>query len=461
VISKRSIFPVAIAAVGLGSLLLAGSSLLPTPTLRLCLGLFGASALWLAMFLFRTPITSAREFASAFASYYTTTATLVFTSVALFLFLNLALDVMLKAATRRDPRSSIPHFRKYGDRVYTAYPGWTRPDVERLLEESFGRTLVYEPFTQFRERPFHGRFVNVHPAGFRDSKNEAPWPPAPSALNIFVFGGSTTFGYGVADDQTIPAHLQRLLDAAKPSRRAVVYNFGAGFYFSTQERILFEKLLLDGVRPGVVVFIDGLNDIGHPAGVGYWTNTLRKMVDRRAASAEFFLADPGGIVENLPIRRLARSTSWQGEPEAYAGSVSMADDAVRARASAVLERYTENQRMIRAVAQGSGIGTVFVWQPIPSYEYDLTRHPFHDGVSKPGSPEQREYETVYAIMASRLAATPPPGDFLYLAGMQKDRNADIYVDSVHYTPGFSGEIARNIFEHMTKRSLLRLRGGNR
>jgi hypothetical protein len=455
VIAKRSIFPAAIVGIGLTSLLLAGSSLLTTPTFRLCLGLFGASALWVALFLFRTPLTSAREFATAFASYYTTTATLVFTSIALFLFLNLAIDVALKVTTRRDPRSSIPHFRKYGDRVYTAYPGWARQDVERLLEESFGRTFVYEPFTQFRERAFHGRFVNVHPAGFRDSKNSAPWPPAPNALNIFVFGGSTTFGYGVADDQTIPAHLQRLLDAAKPSRRPVVYNFGAGFYFSTQERILFEKLLLDGMRAGVVVFIDGLNDIGHPAGVGYWTNTLRKMVDRRAASADFFFADPGGIVENMPIRRLMRSTSSVTETGPSAGGVPTSEDAGRVRASAMLDRYTENQRIIRAVARGSGIGTVFVWQPIPSYECDLSRHPFHDGVSKPGSPEQREYETVYTVMAERLATTPPPADFLYLAGMQKGRTGDIYVDSVHYTPGFSGEIARDIVEHMSKRDLLR------
>src|SRR5262249_44240750 len=159
-----------------------------------------------------------------------------------------------------------------------------------------------------------------------------------------------------------------LVDAANLPRRAVVYNFGSGFYFSTQERILFEKLLLEGVRPAVVVFIDGLNDIGHPEGVGYWTNTLRKMTDRRAASVEFFLADPGGLVENMPIRRLTRFTSRKTDTGESAASVSRADDSARAKAAVILDRYERNQRMTRAIAREFGIDTVFVWQPIPAYE---------------------------------------------------------------------------------------------
>jgi hypothetical protein len=58
-------------------------------------------------------------------------------------------------------------------------------------------------------------------------------------------------------------------------------------------------------------------------------------------------------------------------------------------------------------------------------------------------------------MAKRLEATPAPPDFLYLADLQKGRAVDFYLDEVHYTPAFSAEIARNIFQHMHQQQLLR------
>src|SRR6185503_15185425 len=104
----------------------------------------------------------------------------------------------------------------------------------------------YEAFTQFCERPFHGRFVNVSENGFRVSAQQGPWPPDADNFNIFLFGGSTTFGYGLPDSQTVASYLQDDL-AARSSPHVRVYNFGRGSYVSEQERVLFEELLLAGV----------------------------------------------------------------------------------------------------------------------------------------------------------------------------------------------------------------------
>src|SRR6185369_12207002 len=100
--------------------------------------------------------------------------------------------------------------------------------------------------------------VTVDPAGFRAGRDQRPWPPDPARFNVFVFGGSTTFGYGVADGDTIASQLQPLL--ARHGRDVAVYNFGRGYYYSTQERILYEQLLAGGFVPALAVFIDGLND---------------------------------------------------------------------------------------------------------------------------------------------------------------------------------------------------------
>lgn len=462
--------------VGIVSLALAWSPLLETATFRFSLILSAAFAFWSAYFLFRRISSNSEPFAKALGRYFTTTATVVFSFGILLLLLNVFLDVALKVTQRVYPRLGIQHFQYYGDRVYAPYAelGLSPKDVDRLLIECFQRPLLYDSFTQFRERPFSGRFVNVHAMGFRDLGNNAPWPPSPASLNIFVFGGSTTFGYGLPDNQTIPAHLQRLIDAVPTHRPVVVYNFAAGFYFSTQERILFEKLILDGQRPDIVVFIDGLNELGRPDGDPALTHDIREMMERRVASKKFFLADLGGVLQNMPIRApLQRAFDYvksSVEPKARAdGGPSRAEHGKRSdpakgdqtaepslaeTGTAILDRYTANQRIIRAVASEFGIHAVFVWQPIPSYKYDLSYHQFQKSSSLAGSPTQRTFEAIYRAMAGRINSASPAPDFLYLADVQAGRRESFYLDEVHYTAAFGEEIARNILGHIRHRNLL-------
>jgi len=112
----------------------------------------------------------------------------------------------------------------------------------------------------FKESPITGKYINVNENGFRLIQNQASWPPNNSNINIFIFGGSTTFGYGVSDEQTVPSYLQNYLRQHIIHKKVCVYNFGRGHYYSSQELVLFEKLLWLGIIPEVVIFIDGLND---------------------------------------------------------------------------------------------------------------------------------------------------------------------------------------------------------
>lgn len=139
------------------------------------------------------------------------------------------------------------------------YPDLRPHEIQDILEETWkARPFSYEPFTQFKEREFKGRFVNVDQNGFRVSKNQGVWPPDPDSYNVFLFGGSTTFGYGVPDDQTIASYLQDTLQT-KMHKEVRVYNFGRGFYYWFQERVLFERLLRSGYSPDMAIFIDGYN----------------------------------------------------------------------------------------------------------------------------------------------------------------------------------------------------------
>src|SRR6185503_11851341 len=110
---------------------------------------------------------------------------------------------------------------------------------------------IYEPWLGFREKPRASRFVNVSADGVRASKGGAPDLSGVGPQSVFVFGGSTMFGYGVADAETVSSHLQAILG---PGAR--VHNLGRAYYYSRQENLFFESLAQAGLRPKVAVFVD-------------------------------------------------------------------------------------------------------------------------------------------------------------------------------------------------------------
>ena len=129
------------------------------------------------------------------------------TSVLVFLvFINLLAYLCLGKRAPEAETNAV--YRKYKIHLGAYYPGWDPGDVNVLLNETWSRTLIFEPFTQFTEPASRGRFVNVSEHGFRIGKDQGAWPIDDSFTNIFFFGGSTAFGYGVADSDAIPSQLQ-------------------------------------------------------------------------------------------------------------------------------------------------------------------------------------------------------------------------------------------------------------
>lgn len=296
------------------------------------------------------------------------------------------------------------------------YPGWSRGEVRRLIEESRLRKLEYQPFSQFGEARYAGRHVNVTEHGFRRSSAQGPWPMASSKLNVWVFGGSTTFGYGLPDDETLPSSLQRSLSRELPEAAVAVYNFGQGYYYSSQELALFYRLLVSSeTLPAVAVFIDGVNESMREP---FYSEALRTLV--RAP----YLA---------PYARVRPSPLEGGEQ--------------------VVARYLENQRLITAWCDAHGIRPLFVWQPSPAWKYDLRYHlfPSADFSGEIQGDALLGQSPHYAALERHLEQRPVETDdlarspsFLSLADLQVGRQEPLYVDHVHYTAAFSREIAERI-----------------
>jgi hypothetical protein len=371
-------------------------------------------------------------------SQYKAFALLAFNTFVAFIAINALLFVAFAIydRTKGDPEP---------EKLRRVYPELSASDIHQLLRETRTRPFSFDTFTHYKERPFQGRFVNVHDAGFRLSGADTPqpWPPSATNLNVFVFGGSTTFGYGVSDAETIPARLGSHL-AHKLPNAVCTYNFGRGTYASTQERILFEKLLLASTVPDVAVFIDGVNDFVRRDGLPDMSANLKEAFERPTATR---------ILSELPIGRLQRAMGKRHWPIGAEQTGGWAPDD-KQPLKEVVARYLGNKQMIEAVARSYHVSTAFVWQPTPIYKYDDDHYHLFKNEGYGSSAIMREG---YAEMAPHLKETGERERVCWLADIQESRKEPLYVDRMHYTAPFSAEIGQLIGDFLLTHGLAKKR----
>lgn len=385
--------------------------------------------------------------------YYKATALFLLNVVVLLVLANAGLYLIFRIKDGRTARRVAKIHESESLKV--VYPDLDARGIEQLLRETWSRSYAYEPFTQFKERPFQGRFVNVSEAGFRVSKNQGPWPPNPTHYNVFLFGGSTVFGYGVPDDETIASYLQEYL-CQNTAHDVRVYNFGRSSYVSSQERVLLEELLLADFVPDLALFVDGLNEFAFPEGPAE-TQRLKAVFEGQPD-----VVNGWQWANDLPIGRLARfvrravtsavthhpSMNPQNvEPPSGLDDPKYDNPEIIAR---VIERYLDNKQLIEAVSNACGTNAAFVWQPIPLYKYDLTYHLFATGDFGTNAFARHGYR----YMERRVREQPPSENFLWCADMQQALAEPLYVDKVHYTAKMNGLIASIIGRWVIERDPL-------
>ena len=331
------------------------------------------------------------------------------------------------------------------------YPGWRRAAINRLIAETY-EPMQYSAFVEFQETPRQGTFVNVHKAGFRVSADQAPWPPTSNRPIIFVFGGSTTFGYGVRDDDTIASALSRRLRRESRFKDAQIYNFGRGFYWSSQERALFESLRAAGLRPDLAIFIDGLNEFSHPIDALQFSSTLTSAFQRELARTSSayskFVAGALNIRDllmDLPMVQLARDIRHN---VLLPSNVQVIDPETIPQTEERLAVYLRNKALIEASASVDHIDTLFVWQPVPTFKYPQSLH--RDFVAQRGFTVHSQSYYGYARM-EKGQEQMRDARFLWCADIQKNAKAPLYVDLVHYNPTGTEQLASCIVSGLHNR----------
>ncbi|MBY0526146.1 MAG: hypothetical protein K2R98_22320 [Gemmataceae bacterium] len=291
-------------------------------------------------------------------------------------------------------------------------------------------TFEYQPWVGFSERVFRSNRLNVDagmPLPHRHTI--APLPTGKDKKVVWMFGGSTLFGWGVPDDQTIPSHVARLLAVRFPDCDIEVVNHGHCFFYSSQELLLFQLMLRAGQHCDVAIFLDGLNEINaeHKEGREQPAFTGRAA---KAFRREQEMSQPGGrhlfVSPQFPPFRLGRALGL-GKPPAEPEVTEAQMMEVVANVARV---YPFNVDLARRTAAMKGVRPLFLWQPTPEEYFDPGRH----------NPRR-------ADMNRRILATVKGDDFHSLLDLFKDEKFDgVYVDQWHYGDKACQRVAERIVE---------------
>lgn len=350
------------------------------------------------------------------------------------------------------------------DKIASWYDLKSPDELPAMLKERFSVGVhVYEPYTEFRQSYYIGRYYGASEGGYRLSRERGPWPPDRNNFNVFFFGNSTAFGVGPYWS-TVASYLQDLMnERAALSKKVFVYNFGRPGYISTQEQILFLQLLKEVPAPNMAIFLDGLADFcfydGYPSG---WQAIAARFNRDMEDRAEFILSYGVGTDWNkisefystLPLIRVIDGLINRAANEHDAESEVVSTDSEtpidETLLRKVIERYYNIVRQTRAIGKAYNTQTVFVWQPFSLYEYDPKDHPFYP--KRLGC--QINTKAGYPLLARAVAEKPIGPDFIWAADIQKDLHEPLYADGFHYTAPMSRRLASFVLDQMLDRGLV-------
>lgn len=306
-----------------------------------------------------------------------------------------------------------------------------RPDSSaeisrRIADEIWdANKYTYEPWLQFRVTDHKSTYVNVN--GF-----ERKSIPAISAgntqgdtIDIYFFGGSTMYGYNVSDAETIPSQFLQLYTAKYPQGKPVrIRNVGVPYYFSKQELLLLSKLIFEGHRPDLVIFLDGLNDF-YPSRMLHYDKPHFSYAMQQVFDDQIFLKSKRTIVDS--------SENFYIDHPALAPKDYYED---------LLNKYLNNVRQATRLAASVGIDSYFFCQPVPFYKYPNRDN---DPISYKISFDRFDY--IYPRIEQQA---PEMGNLEFLGNMLEDEKGFPFVDQVHYSPQFCKRIAERMLAAVEK-----------
>ena len=188
----------------------------------------------------------------------------------------------------------------------------------------------------------------------------------------------------------------------------------------------------------MAIFIDGINDFYYYNDEPLYTDKLARFVEKG-----------GGILFRMPLLKFIEELKGEKRHSDLALDLNEEKYNKTDLINNVVSRYLANKKLIEYSGRAFNVKTLFVWQPAPTYNYDLKYHRF----AKEGFGRFTYSKFGYKKMSK--IKDKLGNNFLWLADIQRDMQKALYVDIDHYNSELSQELAFNICNSLIKNNLVK------
>lgn len=357
-----------------------------------------------------------------------------------------------------------------GEMVNAPFPGEddsepeTRPELPnyadnpelaaRHFREFDALATEYRSFIEWSRLPFSGKTITINEAGDRIHQN------APSATGaaaaVYFFGGSTIWGTGVLDDQTIPAYFQEISQLASENK-------GETAFVSRQELNQFINLLATADSASTidtVVFYDGVNDVQYNCradleGLDHARTTRFREAIAKYAEDDSERTEPNVFLTYLDtlflggIRRFAIGVgdfvNADREQERIDDSL-ICDDSPE-RAEQVAKSLFLNWEVAHQAAQARGINLVAVLQPVSYLDNSPVDHLELDAEMG------KQFAAVYPLVQQMMREADYPWMLDYSSGLFPP-DEYVYIDFCHLSANGNRYVAARLYQDLQQQTAL-------
>jgi hypothetical protein len=310
---------------------------------------------------------------------------------------------------------------------------YQNPETAAAVLADFRRSASYRyrPFVGWQRRPLQSQHVNIGSDGYR--VHQANPDNVDSARLVGVYGGSTVWGTGVSDGETIAGALDLL------SNKFRTRNFGETNYTSRQNLALLINQLNVGSAPDIIVFYDGITDVathcrGDISPTGHaQEKTMSDQLFRGRNNGESYLGNVLLAPTQELVRRVGRHLGFTSRDAATDAPYRCDTDPDRAKE--VAAKMIGNWAAAALLAHARGKTFIAILQPVA-----ILGEPDADYVGLP-PPLARQFPPVYAEASAQIRAQ---FDWAFDFTDAFDGVGPIYIDYSHVNAQGNRLIAERI-----------------